>query len=292
MSLSPRLLNAARLALTHPHGCVLVSVIEVTGSTPRGVGTTMLVLSDSIVDTIGGGRLEFEAIHAARKMLGTTESVADQPTRKRYPLGDSLGQCCGGTVTLLFDRLHRESVEWIDEALDCLQRRKIFERAAAKDVTYVAGPPRAHLLLFGAGHVGRALVSVLADAPISIHWVDERESEFPPCIPANVLVEVTDLPEVILKNAPAQSAVLITTHRHDLDFILAQIALECDEFAYIGLIGSASKRKRFERQWQMRAKPDGMLQKLVCPIGQAGPPGKEPAVVAIAVAGEILTIFS
>ena len=288
MSLSLHLLKAASDALARSQTCVLVTVIEVKGSTPRGVGTSMLVFPSSIVDTIGGGRLEYEAMRTARNILNGSEPTTNHQTQQRYPLGDSLGQCCGGAVTLMFEHLNSESIVWVDEALNCLHRRTHFERIAAPGIVYVATPANAHLLLFGAGHVGRALVSVLADAPISIHWVDERASEFPHDVPANALVEVTDLPEVILENAPAGSAVLITTHRHDLDFKLVESALERGSLAYIGMIGSLSKRKRFERQWMSRGRAGNALPDLICPIGHEGPAGKEPAVVAIGVACEIL----
>jgi len=139
--------------------------------------------------------------------------------------------------------------------------------------------------------VGRAIVHVLADAPISVHWIDEREWEFPENIPANVCVEITDTPQSCVQSAPPQSAVLITTHRHDLDFKLAALALSREDLRYCGLIGSRSKRVRFERLWRQRERDDLALARLTCPIGANGPVGKEPAVVAIAVAAEILQSF-
>lgn len=292
MGLTARQLLAIKKILVESERAVLVTVIEVKGSAPRGVGTAMIVLANAIDGTIGGGRLEFEAMSAAHKMISQN---ANTPLRERYPLGDRLGQCCGGSVELLFEPIEPDWSTWIGEALQALELNSSYSRSGPmgdEGFTHIVKPPRAHLVLCGAGHVGRALVQVLTNAPISVHWVDERASEFPQAIPSNVMCEVSDLPEVVVTNAPANSAVLITTHRHDLDFSLAEIGIARTDLAYCGMIGSASKRSRFERQWRQRDREDAQLQRLICPIGSAGPSGKEPEVVAIAVAAEILGVLS
>lgn len=288
MGLTARQLSVLEQNLSASKAAVLVTVVEVKGSAPRGPGTTMLVLGNSIVGTIGGGRLEFEAINAAQRMMHQRTTTA---FRERYPLGDRLGQCCGGSVELLFEPSEPDWNTWVSEALAVLKHKKVYRRVSGNAdhaYTYIIEPPSAHLVLCGAGHVGRALVQVLSNAPISVHWVDERASEFPKNVPSNVHCEVSDLAEVVVRSAPPNSAVLITTHRHDLDFSLAGVAIARTDLAYCGMIGSASKRSRFERQWRKRDREDAHLQRLVCPIGLAGPSGKEPEVVAIAVAAEVL----
>jgi len=267
---------------------VLITVVGVRGSVPRGVGTAMLVTQSSIFGTIGGGRLEYVAIHAARKQLRNSDSAI---TRERYPLGEALGQCCGGAVELLYEPFQSTWVDWVELALEALRSRQIFERKVDAHFTHHLRPPMGHLVLCGAGHVGREVVRVLSNAPISIHWLDEREHEFPSNIPANVNVEVTDTAQSAVANAPRHSGLLVTTHRHDLDFEITTRGLLRKDFSYCGMIGSLSKRKRFERQWRQRERDEDALNRLICPIGSAGPHGKEPAVVAIAVAGEILKTF-
>ena len=306
MSLTIRHLLTIRQSIEDSKAAVLVTVTFVKGSAPRGPGTAMIVFEDSLVSTIGGGRLEFEAIDKARKIM---EHRTDESLRERYPLGDRLGQCCGGSVELLFEPVKQEWATWISEALEIIQtgiQRRTpantrtttqnggqntpeFVRTSDDGYRHIIQAPAAHLVLCGAGHVGRALVQVLANAPISVHWVDERSKEFPENVPLNVMCEVSDTPEFLVENAPVNSAVLITTHRHDLDFSLAETALLRTDLAYCGMIGSASKRNRFERLWRQRGRNEATLQNLVCPIGRAGPSGKEPEMVAIAVAAEILS---
>ena len=286
MGITARELRTVRQFLIDCKSGALVTVVEVKGSAPRGPGTAMVVAEDSITGSIGGGRLEFEAIAHARKLITQRSSAV---VRERYPLGDRLGQCCGGSVELLFEPILSEWNTWVSDALEALEQGNEYTRTCDDGFVHCVKPPLAHLVLCGAGHVGRALVHVLGNAPIRIHWVDERSEEFPANIPANVVCEVTDLPDVVVKNAPENCAVLITTHRHDLDFSIAESALSRTDIVYCGLIGSASKRARFERLWRQRNPNDiERLKRLTCPIGGQGPSGKEPEVVAIAVAAEIL----
>ena len=289
MSLTVRHLHALQRGITTEKAAILVTVIAVKGSAPRGAGTVMIVFEDALEGTIGGGRLEFEAIQQAHRMMSLNEAAI---VRERYPLGDRLGQCCGGSVELLYEPVKRVWKAWVNDAIAALKIRKEYIRSSSEGYSHIVKPPEAYLVLFGAGHVGRALVQVLKNAPIEVHWVDEREKEFPENVPVNVSREVTDLPEVVVENAPVGSAVLITTHRHDLDFTLAELAIARSDLAYCGMIGSTSKRGRFERQWRQRGRGDAMLQNLICPIGASGPSGKEPEVVAIAVAAEILSALS
>jgi len=235
---------------------VLVTVIEVKGSTPREAGAKMVVTRDTIHDTVGGGHLELKAIELARTMLRQPKLPA-APAVLRFPLGPSLGQCCGGEATLLF-----EPVE----------------------------PPAFHIALFGAGHVGKALVKLLGDVPCRISWIDARDHMFPEAVPGNVTINVSDEPEAEIGGIPAGSFVLVMTHAHPLDQRILAAALKRKDLRYVGLIGSSTKRARFMRRLRTLGLDDAELARLTCPIGVAGAGGKHPAEIAIAVAAQLLQV--
>lgn len=230
--------------------CVLITVMEAKGSTPREAGTKMVVSEAEQFGTIGGGNLEFEAIAEARKLLATASAT---PAQKDYPLGPSLAQCCGGAVSVLLEPFF---------------------------------PIGKTVFLFGAGHVGREIVDVLRGLPVHIRWVDPRENEFPAAIPAIAEKVVTSTPTVEIRHATAADSILILTHSHDLDYELLREAFAHGQFAYLGLIGSDTKRTRFLK----RLKADGVADtsRLTCPIGVQGITGKHPREIAVAVAAELL----
>lgn len=151
-------------------------------------------------------------------------------------------------------------------------------------------PPELHLALFGAGHIGRALVDVLGRLPIRVTWIDPREDEFLALMPRNVRPLLTDCPEAEVRHLPADSAVLIATHHHALDFELVRAWLDRGDFRFLGLIGSHSKRSRFEAKLRARGYGDPQLARLTCPVGQAGVGGKEPEVIAVAIAAQLMTL--
>lgn len=234
-----------------PH--VLITVTEAKGSTPREAGTKMVVTADEQFCTIGGGNLEFQAIDEARKLLTAANSM---PAMKDYPLGPKLAQCCGGAVTVLLE-------------------------------PFIPNPKK--LFLFGAGHVGREVVKVLAGLPVNIIWVDERDNEFPPQLPAVVKKVVTSSAVSVLENLSADDYVLVMTHNHDLDYDIVRHAMKLGGFSYLGLIGSATKRARFDKRLQVDGIATLDLQNLICPIGIGGVKGKHPREIAIAVAAELLS---
>lgn len=231
--------------------CALVTVLAVEGSAPRPAGTKMLVDRDGQVGSIGGGHLELDAIDKARAMLAKGDAA---PHVERYALGPKLGQCCGGAVTLCFEPFPVQ--EW-------------------------------QVWIFGAGHVGKALVHALAGLPLRTALVDGRPEQFPALLPDNCTKRVEDFPEDAVKDIPAGSAALVMTHSHDLDLTLAEKLLKRGDLAYVGLIGSASKRARFEAR--LRAKGIDPSP-LVCPIGVAGITSKHPHAIAIAAAAELLKV--
>ncbi|MFQ5784142.1 MAG: xanthine dehydrogenase accessory protein XdhC [Alphaproteobacteria bacterium] len=233
---------------------VLVTVIETEGSTPREPGAKMTVSAATTHGTIGGGHLEFKATALARELI---ENGGAAPLIRRFALGPSLGQCCGGGATLLFEPIR---------------------------------PPGFALYLFGAGHVGRALVRVFADAPCCITWIDSREDSFPAELPDNVVAEFSEAPECDVADAPAGSDFLVMTHSHAVDLRICQAVLERGDFHYLGLIGSRTKRRKFERRLRQRGIDEPLLARLTCPIGISGIPGKRPSEIAIATAAELLKV--
>lgn len=149
-------------------------------------------------------------------------------------------------------------------------------------------PFRSQLYLFGAGHVGAALVRALADLPCAVHWVDEREDIFPRIVSNNVSIEITDTPESVIDSAPAGASFLVMTHSHTLDQLLAEHILRRDDFDWFGVIGSRTKRVQFERRLTVRGISASSLHKMICPVGIAGIQGKQPAVIAAAVTAQLL----
>ena len=245
---------------------VLVTVAEAKGSTPREAGAAMLVTAERSFGTIGGGRLEWEGIAHARALL----AGGGRETRVELPLGPAVGQCCGGHVGL-----HLRLAGKIE-----LAELQAAEAAAAAARTVV--------LLFGAGHVGRALAAALAPLPVQLRWIDGRADEFPAAGPAGVEIVVTDRPLAEIGRAPAGSAAFVLTHSHSLDFTLCSAVLERGDFAYLGLIGSRTKRAKFERGFRELGIPAERIAAIACPIGGDRLRDKRPAVIAALAAAEIL----
>ena len=308
-------------ALRLPEPAVLVTVAIAQGSVPREAGAHMVVSSRALVDTIGGGHLELKAIAIARAMLddGAVRHV------ERFPLGPRLGQCCGGVAHLLFERIEPLQLAVLRARLggdsfrvvaldgtaaavcDASGRVLAGDRAPAFDAsagTHVMRDaqgqrwlvdailaPRAHLMLFGAGHVGAAIVRLLQDLPCRVTWVDEREDIFPDSLPPNVRVEATDIPEACVAAAPAGTSFLVMTHSHALDQRLCEAILSRTDAGWFGLIGSATKRSQFEHRLRARGFDSDRIDAMVCPIGVPGVNGKQPAVIAIAVVAQLLSVW-
>ncbi|OAG73382.1 xanthine dehydrogenase Xdh C protein [Gluconobacter japonicus] len=243
-----------------------ITVLVAKGSTPREAGAYMLVTSREQVGTIGGGRLEWDCMAEARTLL--TENGGR--LERHIPLGPAINQCCGGAVTVSIERL-------VD--MEALEREAWKERE---------GLPR--LILFGAGHVGRALAKSLAFLPLQLIWVDAREDEFGPVPPA-VDAQVTSDWESILDAVPAGSGVLVLTQSHTLDALITGAALSRNDLRYVGMIGSRTKRKRFESAFRAIDIPQEQIEKLVCPIGDFGVRDKRPEMIAAFVTAEIAARF-
>ena len=219
------------------------------------------------IGTIGGGHLELMAIANARTLLAQVPGF--EPVDRHYPLGPALGQCCGGAVTLRFARLAHAAVR-----------------------AWPLAAPRFLLQLYGAGHVGRAIVQLLAGIPCQVQWIDEREDEFPAdaTLPPHIEKVCVAPVEAEVDIAPANACYLVLTHRHDLDMRIAEAILRRGDFRYLGLIGSRTKRARFLHRYEERGIPAATLGRMTCPIGVPGIEGKEPEVIAVAVVAQLLQL--
>ncbi|AKO96312.1 xanthine dehydrogenase accessory protein XdhC [Marinovum algicola DG 898] len=245
-----------------------VRLTKVKGSSPREAGTEMFVTEAALCGTIGGGRLEHIAIEAARALLaaGDLAQVLD------VPLGPEIGQCCGGRVELALHRM-RES-----------DKTAALADAAAQD----AAEPAVHIL--GAGHVGRELANLFQHLPVRTVLIDQRAGELAQCSAA-VEKRQSAIPEIDIMTAPPGSAFVVLTHDHGLDFLLASAALERGDAAYVGLIGSATKRAKF-RGWCLKHCDGLTIEELICPIGAGGSRDKRPAVIAAFVVADVIAALT
>ncbi|WP_233260984.1 xanthine dehydrogenase accessory protein XdhC [Limnohabitans sp. WS1] len=246
---------------------VWVLVQATQGSVPRGPGTHMLVFAQGEAGTIGGGHLEFQALaHARRLMVGLTEQ-----TTLRQVLGPSLGQCCGGVVNLAFERVGGADVARLRTLLM---------------------PPRTPLALFGGGHVGKALVHALAPLPFAVRWVDSRDEIFPTDVPDGVDCEHSNPVQAAVSDLAPGSRVLIMSfsHAEDLDIVVACLKRQRarNDLPFVGLIGSATKWATFRHRLEDRGFSAEEIAHITCPIGVPGITGKEPEVIAVAVAAQLL----
>ena len=239
----------------------LVTVTGVQGSAPREVGATMAVSDAGACGTIGGGALEAEAVQAARRMLARGDALAEID----QPLGPEIGQCCGGRVQLSIVRADEEII------------------AARRAAEAMAGEAQPRILIFGAGHTGGALAAALAPLPMKVAVIDQREDWLARLGPPTQAV-LTALPEAEVAAAPPGAAFVIMTHDHALDFLIAETALARGDAAYVGMIGSATKRAKLTAE--LARKGIG-AEALVCPIGAGGAAGKQPEVIAAMTAAEI-----
>ena len=262
--------------------CILVTLAEAKGSTPREAGVKMVVTADGAFGSIGGGNLEYQALGAARALLANPDGARSE--LKRFALGASLGQCCGGHASVLFEPMPAAAIEpWLarlrtlqeageaavlvtaiagrgetklvvsadrvagglgdpgrDAAATKIARAMLERRQSGSSIEALAqgcsllfeplGAARPQVVLFGAGHVGKALVRILAELPWQITWVDGRAEQFPDALPANVTVDWTAAPERAVGRAPPDAIFLVMTHSHALDLKLCEKILAARRF--------------------------------------------------------------
>ena len=330
-------IDSVRAKVADQGAAVRVTVIKAEGSTPREAGAAMIVGPRDFEGTIGGGTLEHRALAEARALLAPAEGGEAAAWLRRsqvYPLGPSLGQCCGGSAQLLFERFGAAECEtlrgsaaaeagWLLRPLAAgpaprlaarpedlggdlprAVRRLAGELLAGdrpSEARMVAGqkksddwflePLRARrvpLFLYGAGHVGRAVVQALSGLAFEIHWVDTAPERFPDPLAAGVNAIVAADPSVIAAAAPGEAFHVVMTYSHPMDLAICHAVLERNDFAYLGLIGSKTKRARFVRRLQDAGVSEAVVERMICPIGLPGIRGKEPPVIAVSLAADLL----
>ncbi len=311
--------------LAHGDAAVLVTVARVEGSAPREAGTKMIVTRDSARHTIGGGHLEWKAIESARQVLKEGMRMSHMRRLERFALGPSLGQCCGGAVVLAFERLDVADLGWISslakrvaagqstvrsvsfgpapdavmlsepepgvESADCLLWDGAGFEESSSLLTETIAPRDFAVVLFGAGHVGAALVRVLGTLQCHVRWVDERDAQFPPpelLQASNVTIDPNDAPDEAIDQAAPQTYFIVMTHNHTLDLELAERVLRRGDFAFFGMIGSHSKRKQFEHRLAARGIDPAQIARMKCPLGVDGIDDKSPEIIAISAAAQVL----
>ncbi len=250
---------------------VWVTVDATRGSVPRDVSTWMAVFADATLGTIGGGQVELQAMQEAQRRLAGATGAPVLRYALGPSLGPSLGQCCGGVMHLRFELVRAQDVPSL--------RQRI-----AQDLLPVA--------LFGGGHVGRALIEVLGKLPFAVTWIDSRDEIFPEHVSDNVLCEHSEPVHMAVDGLAAQTRVLIMSfsHAEDLDVVAACLKRqrESGDLRHIGLIGSKTKWATFRHRLLERGFSADELDQVNCPIGVAGITGKEPEVIAVAVAAQLL----
>jgi xanthine dehydrogenase accessory factor len=324
------------------HGAaVRISIARAQGSVPREAGAFMIVTEGGTEGTIGGGALELDAVSKARSILSDEKLAARAPWQretKDYPLGPTLGQCCGGYVKVLFE-LYRRAEAAALLTLDCSKEtaclavrpiesgvpirilthrrdgytslplhvirvtRDMFSAARPLGAVFLPASKRSQpwfvepvdraktpLFLYGAGHVGRAIMGVLNGLPFEVTWIDTSAGRFPAGIVerAELTILVARDPAAIAKTAPRGAFHLVMTYSHPLDFAICHEVLKSGTFTYLGLIGSVTKRARFMKRLRELGHNESNLNRLTCPIGIPNVTGKAPATIAISVAAQLL----
>jgi len=321
-------LAALRAALASEGRATMVTVAATRGSAPREAGARLIVTPLEAYGTIGGGHLEFEAIRIAREALAVPtdgawlarfplaarlgqccggvatllfqrfDAGADdvlEPIARRIDQGEALTVVTPVTRADAFPSVVSRDgglPSSVAAAAELLERDggppQVVEEAGSAWFVERLKPNDFRVVVFGNGHVGRALIQVLGALPCAVTWVDEREHDFPVTVPANVAKVVTDLADAEVRAAAPGSMFLVMTHSHALDFDIVAAILARDDFRYAGMIGSKSKRAQMERRLRERGLGEASIARVVCPIGIHGIDGREPGAIAVAVAAELL----
>ncbi|HLZ76512.1 xanthine dehydrogenase accessory protein XdhC [Phenylobacterium sp.] len=315
-------IGEALAAVARGEALAMATVVGAQGSTPREIGARMLVWPDRFTGTIGGGSLERQALDQARRLLAQD---ARRHALQDYPLGPLLGQCCGGRVRLLVERIDAESAGWLADAARACEGGAPFRLQAevegadlrrsvqgapeaqangedtadnspripipdVRTLSEAITPVRPRLVIFGAGHVGQAVARAFAPLPFHLDWLASREDLRPEAGGTHAEILSEDELEACIAAAPPATLFAIFTHSHDLDYRLTRAALAKGDFGYLGLIGSHTKRVRFERRLRDDGVTDAELARLTCPIGIPSLKSKAPAVIAVSLAAELLAL--
>lgn len=299
---------------------VLVTVVSVKGSAPRAAGSKMIITRRAQYGSIGGGNLEYQASGTAHNMLATAQAV-QPPENRLYGLGPALQQCCGGAVSVLYEYLDSPVAGWLEElcAMQAGQAMSLQSLLAGASVLKrtlqiepvspgVSGPAlpcvveleqggfllervefeQVKLAIFGAGHVASALVPILSQHAFDLCWIDNRPEQFGPVAFPGVQTVVSATPEAEVAGFAPGTLYLVMTHSHELDEDICYQVLKRNDAGWLGLIGSGSKRRRFEHRLRQRGLDETQLRQLTCPVGMAGITGKRPATIALSICAQLL----
>lgn len=253
---------------------VLALVARADGSAPREAGAAMWVDVDGVWGTIGGGAAEHDAIAEARAML----AGGPEAQSLRFALGPERDQCCGGAMTVAFRRLSPSDAAAVARG----------DFALWPEGPVFSASPRRDVFVYGAGHVGRAIVAALPRPPYRVVWIDTRPGAFDEAAQPAEETRLTAFPEADAAAAPTGARHLVLTHSHALDLEIVEAALRREDAGFCGLIGSRTKRAVFERRLRARGLGDAALARLTCPIGLPGLRDKRPAVIAASVVAQLL----
>jgi len=289
---------------------ILVFVCSHKGSTPRETGAWLIVAKSKVFGTIGGGEVENSVIKMANELLEGRQLF--QRRCQNFNLGPDLGQCCGGFMKILFEPIENTGAQWL------LDAQSIASRGGSGHIEFstlnLAKPPIVHngrvpdgnfsnrdvhiqpmkdqrpkVIVYGAGHVGRAIAGFAQQLPINLLVVDERKSELDQVsVCRNVKVEFVKSPVSHAIKVSGQKAVIIMTHNHGLDYRLCQVFAEKADLVYLGLIGSKVKLARFRRALKLEGMTSDQISNIICPIGAGGPIGKEPGIIALSTLSELI----
>lgn len=291
--------------------CAIVTVVELFGSGPREIGARLIVAPDgAFTGTIGGGTLEWQALAKAQALLPATSSSMSE---HKYGLGPDLGQCCGGHVTLCFETLRKRDFVfarkaakaessgpiWVESRItDGEIKRQIidepdgettvFDYDAGCSLTAKFGKALTPVYVFGAGHVGTALVAILKTLPMRVVWLDSRDIESKQDLPSSVIFEHPQNPVAEIKSIPDNAYVFVLTHSHALDLDLCMAALMEDRFSYVGVIGSKTKKVRFEKRLRDAGITEPQMALFHSPLGLGTIRGKDPSVIAVSIAADLV----
>jgi xanthine dehydrogenase accessory factor len=306
--------------LQHQGSAVRAVIAEVRGSAPRETGASMIVTAQTAHGTIGGGRLEWEVLRSARGLL-----AGDAPAAllRKFVLGPELGQCCGGVVEVWMERYTRQDSARLVHILRDLEsgavelrctlsssatvQRALSRSAQAPAVTAAASlqhgssgeitlvellQPAPTLWLYGAGHVGHAVVRIVAELPWQVTWIDSRAEALAGYEGgATIRACCAREPVATVEQAPSGACFLVMTHSHALDYAVCRAILSRGDYRWVGLIGSSSKSARFRAQLRRDGLPATEVDHLVCPIGITGIHDKHPTAIAVSVVAQLLQHF-
>ena len=291
--------------------CAIVTVVELFGSGPREIGARMIIAPDgTFTGTIGGGTLEWQALAAAQAMAPCETRIISE---RKFGLGPDLGQCCGGYVTLAYEQLEKSSLGFARKAAKAEAKGPVWIESLVTahgvdrrivDLSEISNPETVYdageklvakfgkaltpVYLFGAGHVGQALVSILKKLPLQIVWLDSRDIEIAQNLPSNVSFQKPSNLASQIVDIPQGCYVYVMTHSHALDFELSFESLQKTGVDYVGVIGSKTKKARFEKRLREAGLNEMQMQRFHCPLGLESIHGKEPAVIAVSIAADLV----